>query len=232
LQALFPGETILRIDRDSTRNKGALEEKIAAASNGRRGILLGTQLLAKGHHFPNVTLVAVIDLDSGFYSSDYHAIERTGQLLLQVGGRSGREKIQGSVAIQTLFPEQPMLRCLINDGYEKFCEQLLAEREANQLPPFTYQAAIRAEAVKPGNAIKFLEEIVASTPTQTSVELLGPIPSAMEKRAGKFRAQLLASSDNRKSLHQTLARAVAIADQSALNRTVRWSVDVDPYDLL
>ena len=231
LQALFPGEDILRIDRDSTRTKGALAEKIAAASSGQRGILLGTQLLAKGHHFPNVTLVAVIDLDSGFYSSDYHAIERTGQMLLQVGGRSGREKVQGTVAIQTLFPEQPMLRCLIDDGYEKFCEQLLVEREANQLPPFTYQAVIRAEAVTAGNAIRFLEEIAADTPHQPSVELLGPIPSAMEKRAGKFRAQLLASSDNRKRLHQTLSQAVIIADKSTLNRTVRWSIDVDPFDL-
>lgn len=231
LQELFPDENILRIDRDTTRNKGALEDKISAASTGQRGILLGTQLLAKGHHFPNVTLVAIIDLDSGFYSSDYHAIERTGQLLLQVGGRSGREKVQGIVAIQTLFPEQPMLRCLIEEGYESFCEKLLIERQANQLPPFAYQAVIRAEAVKSGTALKFLEDISSGTQQHANAELLGPISSAMEKRAGKFRAQLLASSTSRRELHQLLNEAIAIAEGLPSARTVRWSVDVDPYDL-
>lgn len=231
LQELFPEENILRIDRDSTRNKGALEDKIFAASTGQRGILLGTQLLAKGHHFPNVTLVAIIDLDSGFYSSDYHAIERTGQLLLQVGGRSGREKVQGVVAIQTLFPEQPMLRCLIDEGYESFCEKLLIERKANQFPPFAYQAVIRAEAVKFGIAMKFLEDISNNTAHHASAELLGPIASAMEKRAGKFRAQLLATSTNRRDLHKMLREAIAKAEDLPSARSVRWSVDVDPFDL-
>ncbi|MFT7091013.1 MAG: primosomal protein N' (replication factor Y) [Candidatus Azotimanducaceae bacterium] len=231
LEQLFPDENILRIDRDSTRLKGALTDKIAEANKGQRGILLGTQLLAKGHHFPNVTLVAVIDLDSGFYSSDYHAIERTGQLLLQVGGRAGREQKQGTVAIQTLFPEQPMLRCLIEDGYETFCEALLKEREQNQLPPYTFQAVIRAEAVKAGNAINFLEGLSNSCTHHELVELLGPIPSAMEKRAGKYRAQLLISSTNRRYLHQTIASAVKIAEKLPSARSVRWSIDVDPFDL-
>jgi primosomal protein N' (replication factor Y) len=231
LQEIFPDESILRIDRDSTRKKGALEDKISKASSGQRGILLGTQLLAKGHHFPNVTLVAVIDLDSGFYSSDYHSIERTGQLLLQVGGRSGREKVQGTVAIQTLFPEQPMLRCLIDEGYESFCEHLLAERETNQLPPFAYQAVIRAEAVKAGTAMQFLEDISKNSQQHANAELLGPISSAMEKRAGKFRAQLLATSTNRRDLHHLLKNAISVAEDLPSARSVRWSVDVDPYDL-
>jgi len=231
LQQLFPDENILRIDRDSTRLKGALTDKIAEANKGQRGILLGTQLLAKGHHFPNVTLVAVVDLDSGFYSSDYHAIERTGQLLLQVGGRAGREKKQGTVAIQTLFPEHPMLRCLIEEGYETFCAALMKEREQNQLPPYTFQAVIRAEAVKAGNAINFLEGISNNCIHHNTVELLGPIPSAMEKRAGKYRAQLLVSSSSRRYLHQALASAVQIAEKSPSARSVRWSVDVDPFDL-
>lgn len=231
LQQLFPKDNILRIDRDSTRLKGALTDKIAEANKGQRGILLGTQLLAKGHHFPNVTLVAIIDLDSGFYSSDYHAIERTGQLLLQVGGRAGREQKQGTVAIQTLFPEQPMLRSLIEEGYETFCEALLREREQNQLPPYTFQAVIRAEAVKAGNSISFLEAISNSCSHHNLVELLGPIPSAMEKRAGKYRAQLLVSSTSRRYLHQALASAVQIAEKLPSARSVRWSIDVDPFDL-
>jgi primosomal protein N' (replication factor Y) len=232
LEQLFPNENILRIDRDSTRKKDALKNKIEAANTGKRGILLGTQLLAKGHHFPNVTLVAIIDLDSGFYSSDYHAIERSGQLLLQVGGRAGREQKQGTVAIQTLFPEHPMLRCLINQGYEAFCESLLTEREQSQLPPYAYQAVIRAEAAKAGNAISFLESISSGCETRNDVELLGPIPSAMEKRAGKYRAQLLLSSAHRRPLHQLLSSAIEIAEKLPSARSVRWSVDVDPFDLL
>ena len=232
LKQLFPQEKILRIDRDSTRAKGALTDKIEEANSGARGILLGTQLLAKGHHFPNVTLVAIIDLDSGFYSSEYHAIERTGQLLLQVGGRSGREQKQGVVAIQTLFPDHPMLRSLIDQGYETFCEALLKEREESQLPPYTYQAVIRAEAAKSGNAFDFLEQISDGVQTPSTVELLGPIPSAMEKRAGKFRAQLLVGSTNRRLLHQLLNAAITVAETLPSSRTVRWSVDVDPFDLM
>jgi primosomal protein N' (replication factor Y) len=151
--------------------------------------------------------------------------------LLQVGGRAGREQKQGIVAIQTLFPEQPMLRCLIEEGYETFCEALLKEREQNQLPPYTFQAVIRAEAVKAGNAINFLEAISNSCTHHNLVELLGPIPSAMEKRAGKYRAQLLVSSTSRRYLHQALVSAVQIAEKLPSARSVRWSVDVDPFDL-
>ncbi len=230
LRRLFPDEEIVRIDRDSTRRKDELEKRLNEVNRGERCILLGTQLLAKGHHFPDVTLVAIIDLDSGLFSSDFHAVERMGQMLLQVAGRAGREQKPGTVAIQTLYPEQPMLQLLISEGYEPFCEALLKEREQSQLPPFTYMAIIRAEAVKAEAAIHFLESLT-KTPDLPSVELLGPVPAPMERRAGRYRAQLLLSADNRGLLHQALKPLVTNAEQSPLARSVRWSVDLDPYDL-
>lgn len=230
LKALFPNDRIIRIDRDSTRRKKELENKLGEVSKGERCILLGTQLLAKGHHFPDVTLVAVVDLDSGLFSSDFHAVERMGQLLLQVGGRAGREQKPGTVAIQTLYPDQPILKTLIEEGYEAFCVALLQDREQSQLPPFTYQAIVRAEALKADVALGFLDSLTAVA-NPANVELLGPIPAPMEKRAGRYRAQLLVSSDRRASLHQVVKLIVSQAEQIPSARSVRWSVDIDPYDL-
>ena len=229
LQQLFPDERIVRIDRDSTRRKDALEEKLAEVKAGERCILLGTQLLAKGHHFPDVTLVAIVDLDAGLFSSDYHALERTGQLLMQVGGRAGREQKAGKVAIQTLYPDQPMLKKLLSEGYEAFCHDLLLERKNSELPPSSYQAILRAEASQAGTALNFLNEL--SQVDTPSVELLGPVPAPMEKRAGKFRAQLLVSSKHRGQLHRALRKVVDAAETSTSGSKVRWSIDIDPYDL-
>ncbi|HIL94585.1 MAG TPA: primosomal protein N' [Pseudomonadales bacterium] len=231
LKNLFPDQKIVRIDRDSTRKKGAMEQITNDINQGEPAILVGTQLLAKGHHFPNVTLVAIVDIDSGFYSSDYRAIERMGQLLLQVAGRAGRESKPGTVAIQTRFPDQPILQTLINDGYKTFAENLLAERSRYDLPPFSYQAVVRAEATKAGLAMAFLSLLSKNTPASPSVSTLGPIPSSMEKRAGKHRAQLLFASKDRRSLQASLARCVTFAEDSAAARKVRWSIDVDPVDL-
>lgn len=229
LKQLFPNEHIVRIDRDTTRKKGELKEKLAEVNAGERCILLGTQLLAKGHHFPDVTLVAIVDLDSGLYSSDYHAIERMGQLLMQVGGRAGRGEKPGTVAIQTHYPDQPMLQILTNDGYEAFCEELLTDRQAANLPPYSYQAIVRAEAAKAGNALNFLDSLTKNS--FPNVELLGPIPAPMEKRAGKYRAQLLVSSNHRGRLHQAMRAIINLGEQTVSKHNVRWSVDIDPYDL-
>ena len=235
LQRLFPEEKIIRIDRDSTRKKGAMEAIVAEANEGKRSILLGTQLLAKGHHFPDVTLVAIIDLDGGFYSADYRAIERMGQLLLQVSGRAGREQKPGTVAIQTAFPEEPILQCLITEGYEAFALKLLKERKQYDLPPYHHQAVIRAESTGRNTAIEYLQKLAESYqtgPTHTpSVQVLGPFPSSMERLAGKYRAQLLFSSGERPALQKVLRQCVQLAETDTSSRNVRWSVDVDPYDL-
>ncbi len=231
LKGLFPDQKIIRIDRDSTRRKGAMETLTLDINQGDPAILVGTQLLAKGHHFPNVTLVAIVDIDSGFYSSDYRAVERMGQLILQVGGRAGREEKPGVVAIQTNFPDQPVLKTLIDEGYEVFSEYLLKERAKFELPPFSYQALVRAEAINTGISMQFLSDLAVNTKTHPSVLVLGPIPSNMERRAGKHRAQLLISSKDRKSLKTKLREVVSDAYGSRLANKVKWSVDVDPLDL-
>jgi len=232
LNSLFPDTRVIRVDRDSTRAKGSMERVVSEVTAGGPAILVGTQLLAKGHHFPSVTLVAIPDMDSGFYSADFKAIEKMGQLLLQVGGRAGREEKPGVVCLQTHFPNEPVLQTLINSGYAAFAEMVLAERQVNELPPYVYHAIIRAEAVKRDEAINFLQNIVNSLPHNPSAMMLGPIPSLMEKKAGKFRAQLLLCAKLRGPLHHLLSECTSFISSERTNRNVRWSIDVDPTDAL
>lgn len=231
LSAIFPTYPVYRIDRDSTRRKGALADLMGKVQSGKPTILVGTQMLAKGHHFPDVTLVAVLDIDAGFFSSDYKAMERTGQLILQVGGRAGREAKQGKVVLQTHFTGQPMLQRLINDGYSAFAETILSERKSNNLPPFSFHCLFRAESPQKQTAMQFLEDVSKESLSTPSVEMLGPIAPMMEKRAGRFRAQLLFSSRSRNFLHQAVDEKIKAAQLSRLLNRVRWSVDVDPADL-
>ncbi|MCZ6502374.1 MAG: primosomal protein N' [Gammaproteobacteria bacterium] len=231
LSSIFPTYPVYRIDRDSTRRKGALENVVQKVQSGQPTILVGTQMLAKGHHFPNVTLVAMLDIDAGFFSSDYKAMEKTGQLILQVGGRAGREAKQGKVVLQTQFADQPMLQQLIKDGYSVFAETILTERKLNSLPPFSFHCVFRAESPQKQTAMQFLEDVSRESLSSASVEMLGPIAPVMEKRAGRFRAQLLFSSQSRNSLHQVVDEKIKAAQHSRLLNRVRWSVDVDPADL-
>ena len=232
LNNLFPDTKVIRVDRDSTRQKGSMEKVVSEVTEGGAAILVGTQLLAKGHHFPSVTLVAIPDMDAGFYSSDYKAIEKMGQLLLQVGGRAGREEKPGTVCLQTHFPNEPILRSLVDEGYTHFAQHLLADRLANELPPYHFQAMIRAEAVNRDEAMNFLSELTKTLQHVPSTLALGPIPSQMEKKAGRFRAQLLLSSSHRKSLHQLISQCISGITSAPPNRKIRWSIDVDPIDTI
>lgn len=231
LSSIFPTYPVVRVDRDSTRRKGALAELVGKVQSGKPTILVGTQMLAKGHHFPDVTLVAVLDIDAGFFSSDYRAMERTGQLILQVGGRAGREAKQGKVVLQTHFTEQPMLQQLINDGYSAFADTILMERKLNGLPPFSFHCLFRAESTQKQTAMQFLEDVSKESLSSPSVEMLGPIAPVMEKRAGRYRAHLLFSSRSRNLLHQAVDEKIKAAQVSRLLNRVRWTVDVDPADL-
>ena len=231
LSSIFPGYPVHRIDRDSTRRKGSLQKFLTELGTAQPMLLVGTQILAKGHHFPDVTLVAILDIDTGFYSADYRSLEKTGQLILQVGGRSGREIKAGKVIIQTQFADQPILRQLIKEGYTSFASTILSERQANQLPPFCFHCLIRAESPQKQIAMDFLEDIARESWSDNSVELLGPVAPTMEKRKGKYRAQLLFSSQSRKLLHSAVAAKILVAEKSRLSKRVRWSVDVDPIEL-
>lgn len=232
LRPLFPGIGIARIDRDSTRRRGSLETLLADIHNGDRRILIGTQMLAKGHHFPEVTLVGIVDADQGLYGVDFRASERMAQLILQVAGRAGRAEKPGTVVIQTHHPDHPLLRVLVSEGYPAFAAAALAERQAALLPPFAHQALLRAEATDPERAIAFLNAARAlAEPIADGLELLGPAPAPMERRAGRYRAHLLIQATQRQTLHRFLDRWTALLWAERQDRQVRWSLDVDPMEL-
>ncbi len=234
LRERFPDARIARIDRDSVRARGRLEKVLEAIRNGDYSLLVGTQLLSKGHHFPNVTLVAVPDIDQGLFGIDFRSTERLAQLLIQVAGRSGRAGKRGEVLIQTRHPDHPLLHLLLERGYEAFAREAMRERRAAGFPPYTYQALLRASSPKQPAPNEFLEQarsLLGDLPESTRVVHWGPVPPPMAKRAGRYRAQLLLQADSRARL-QALLRAwlPAVAGLRAARR-VRWSVDVDPLDL-
>jgi primosomal protein N' (replication factor Y) len=228
----FPNIEHIRIDRDTTRRKGELDRLLEQARTGASRLLLGTQMLAKGHHFPNVTLVAILDADHGLFSTDFRASERMAQLIVQVAGRAGRHERPGEVLIQTCHPEHPLLQLLITQGYPAFARAALAERRTAQLPPVTSLALLRAEAPAADTAMGFLEFVQQRIQATglPGVDVWGPVPATMERRAGRFRAQLLLQSRQRGELQRLLGILVRQLEQSKEARQVRWSVDVDPVD--
>ncbi len=232
LRAEFPDTPIFRIDRDSTRNRGKLENTLTEINKGNPAILVGTQMLAKGHHFPKVTLVAILDADAGLFSSDFRGQEFMGQLIIQVSGRAGRGKNAGQVVIQTHNSTHPTLTSLINDGYQQFSRALLEQRKIANLPPFSYQALIRAEA----NLISLPQTLLDNVKQHTQPYLgnnsllLGPFPAPMEKRAGRYRFQLLLQSSSRTELHNLIRQLLPVYEGLSQSRKVRWSIDIDPLD--
>jgi len=233
LVRLFPKVPVIRVDRDSTRRKGAMERIVEQIHGGGPCLLVGTQMLAKGHHFPRVTLVAILDADAGLFSADFRGMEKLAQLVLQVAGRAGRADRPGTVLMQTHQADHPQLRCLIEQGYTDFAREQLQQRRSAELPPFSHYALLRAEAVAQGRAEAFLQ-LVRGMLEQwqlPGVALLGPLPSPMEKRAGRFRAQLLLHSAERAPLHRLLAALALALEQHPQAKKVRWSIDVDPIDL-
>lgn len=230
----FPDVGIIRIDRDNTRRKGTLQSYLQQIHQGQKQILIGTQMLTKGHHFPDVTLVAVLNADNGLFSADFRATERIAQLLIQVAGRAGRAERSGEVLIQTHNPDNPLLRCLLEGGYGAFAEVALAERIAAKLPPFAAFALLRAEATSKNYPHDFLKEVRDAILHLSSgkVEVLGPIASLMERKAGRYRAQLLFNAQNRSALHSVLNQVIGRIDSFVHVRRVRWSLDVDPLELV
>jgi primosomal protein N' (replication factor Y) len=232
LQQYFPDISVSRIDRDSTRRKGAMEKMLANIKSGENRILIGTQMLAKGHHFPDVTMVAIVDIDNCLYSSDFRASERLGQIIIQVAGRAGRSDKPGEVYIQTHNPEHPLLVQLIKSGYASFAESLLKERRSANLPPFSYLALFRAEATQVESPINFLTEVRSLLAKSNSkFQVFGPIPALMERKAGRYRAQLLVQTDHRGSLQKTLHPTLQAIESLPLSRKVRWSLDIDPLEI-
>ncbi len=233
LQQQFPGHTVLRIDRDTTRRKGAMQGMLDKVHSGEGQILLGTQMLAKGHHFPNVTLVGILDADYGLYSVDLRAGERMAQLIMQVAGRAGRAERAGEVLVQTHHPEHPLLQTLITQGYAACAELLLKDRAEASWPPYTYLAMLRSDSTDRDAPMAFLTQAadLARPLAGPHCQILGPIPSAMERRAGRYRAQLLIQAGQRQALQPFLAAWLVQLEAMKTTRKVRWSIDVDPMEL-
>jgi primosomal protein N' (replication factor Y) len=230
LAAAFPGVPLVRVDRETTRHRDALERHFARLGDAP-GILVGTQMLAKGHDLPRLTTVAIASIDEGLFSADFRAPERLAQLLLQVAGRAGRAERPGAVWLQTHHPEHPLLRTLIGAGYHAFAELALAEREAAGFPPFTHLALLRAEAHRAVELDAFLAAAHACVPALAGVEAHPPMPAPMALRAGRLRGQILLVAAQRPARQRVLRSWMAALRGLREARRVRWSVDVDPIDL-
>jgi primosomal protein N' (replication factor Y) len=232
LAAIFPEARILRVDRDSMRSRHALTDMMEAMHASDIDILVGTQMLAKGHDFPNLTLVGVIDTDSALFSPDFRAAERLFAQLMQVAGRAGRAGKPGEVLIQTTFPEHPLFHALRRQDYDEYAQTLLQERQQTQFPPFTYMALLRAEANEYSLVERFLDEAAELARTLDADEVLvyDPLRPQMERLKGQERGQLLLQAQNRQPLQRLLRALVAQLRTSPLGSKVRWAVDVDPLE--
>lgn len=234
LQAQFRQIGIARIDRDTTRRKGALQSMLDDVHSQKSRILIGTQMLAKGHDFPNLSLVGVLDTDGGLFGSDFRASEHMAQMITQVAGRAGRAERAGEVLIQTHHPDHPLLKQLLDEGYQGFARTVLDERRATGYPPYATLAMIRAEADDSRAPQAFLEKVsrIAGELGDKSIERWGPLPAPMERRAGRMRWQLLLQSQGRGPLHALLNALMPQLYAMPEARKVRWSLDVDPSDML
>jgi primosomal protein N' (replication factor Y) (superfamily II helicase) len=231
----FPEYPIIRIDRDVIQHPEALQDALAHIHTNAPLIILGTQMISKGHHFKNVTLVGIVDIDGAFFSADFRSQERLGQLIIQVGGRAGREQYAGEVLLQTHFPTHPLLSTLLKSGYPAFAKALLAEREAMELPPFSHQILWQAESKHPKRASDFLnwiKEKSQALPANNALQILGPVPALMEKKMGHYRAQLIIQTQNRKQLHHWAKQLLTQIQASPIRNTVRWAINTDPQEIL
>ncbi len=251
LQELFPNESLLRLDRDSAARPEQLHDIVQRLRRGEARILVGTQMITKGHHFPGMMLAVVLNADQGLFSSDFRAAERLAQTIVQVAGRAGRGRERGEVLIQTEYPEHPLLQSLLAGGYEGFARGALAERQAARWPPFTRLAVLRASTRSSEGALQFLaaaraaaEPAAAGKPAAKpatserssampppQVRLLGPVAAAMARRADRYHAQLLLESSERAALHRFIDAWLPAVQTLARARRVRYALDVDPLDI-
>jgi primosomal protein N' (replication factor Y) len=230
LTEVFPDVAIARIDRDETKHKKALELELKKIESGETQLMIGTQMLAKGHHFPKLTLVVIVDTDQGFYNADFRALERLGQLITQVAGRAGRAENAGQVAIQTYLPQHLLLNQLIQSGYDAFAQSLLKVRSTTQLPPYAFMALISAQSKRVEKSICLLDEIKRQI-NHVSIKVLGPAPAPMARRATFYRYQLLLQTPNRQCLQTVLSQIRQDFFRHTMTVGVVWGIDVDPVDL-
>ncbi|MCS5709628.1 primosomal protein N' [Candidatus Berkiella cookevillensis] len=235
LSAQFADARIVRVDSDTTSKKDSLATFLKQAHDNEANILIGTQILAKGHHFPHLSLVAIIDADGGLFSTDFRAQERMAQLLIQVSGRAGRVHNAGKVVIQTFHPEHPFMQHITQQNYRSLANTLLQERMNATLPPYTHIALIRANHIEPNMPMTFLQQVqsyLSNALQNQSISIRGPIPSIIPKRQGRYHFQLLLQTDQRAILHQALGHSTSFLENMKIGKKVRWSLDVDPVEMI
>ena len=232
IQSLFSDLPIARLDRDVVVGREALGAALGEIDQGRARIVVGTQLLTKGHDFPAVTLVGVLNADQGLFGVDFRSEERLAQTIVQVAGRAGRREVMGEVLIQTHYPNHPLLKKLLTGDYGAFAEHALAERRATGWPPYSHLAVFRAEAPERERVFAFLSRLRRHCGDNTAdLAVLGPTPDWMERREGRYRAQLLLKTERRAALHRCLDDCIGTLGSWPETRRVRWSIDVDPAEL-
>jgi primosomal protein N' (replication factor Y) len=231
---LFPNANIAQIDRDTTKTKTALNDYLEKITNNEYQILIGTQMLAKGHHFPNVTFVGILDVDFALYSNDFKATEKLAQLITQVSGRAGRENKQGYVCIQTLQPEHKIFSMIKNDNYDFLCDDILSQRKLAHLPPYSYIAIIKACAKHKNAVITNLSHVLnilklaCKNITNDVVTISPPYPSSVERRKDKYNYQILIQSNSRKNLAYLLNVFTEQIGTLPIKSNVQYAIDVDP----
>jgi primosomal protein N' (replication factor Y) len=229
----YPARRVMRIDSDSTQRKGAMDEALQRATCGDAEILVGTQMLSKGHHFPKLTLVGIVNADQGLFGTDFRSDERLAQSIIQVAGRAGRESRVGEVIIQTAFPAHPFWQRLIEAGYAGVAHDAMQERRAANWPPFSRLALLRSAATRRSDAHAFLDVAAGFVAglARGRLRVLGPVDAPMARRAGRYRVQLLLQSSDRRALHEVLRELRPRLEADPVARKVRWSIDVDPVEL-
>ena len=231
MNKLFPKASILRVDRDTTRTKNSLTLLHDRMNNQEIDILVGTQMLAKGHDFPFLTLVGVLDADNALYSPDFRAPEKLFSQLMQVSGRAGRSKIKGEVLIQTAFPNNPVFEGIKKHNYEIFAETLLQERKQMGLPPFSFAAILRVESKQLEYGEKFVNDAGKYAESLSNkVVIYDPVRPSIERLKGYERFQLFIQANARKDLQSLLRQWVTYLRQSPLSNRVKWSIDIDPIE--
>ena len=232
LRDRFARHPIYRVDSDSMAGKNAMQNLVEQILTGEPCVLLGTQMLTKGHHFPGVNLVAIIDVDSALFSTDFRGEERMAQMLTQVGGRAGREETGGEVILQTHYPDHPALLAILQKSYAEHARGLLAVREATGMPPAGSLLMLRTDSNDISSGEQFLQTLrnKAERRLPAGTRLIGPLPSPMQRRAGKFRSQLLVTAPHRRSAQAAAALLVSVAETLPVRRGMKWSIDVDPLD--
>jgi primosomal protein N' (replication factor Y) len=233
LRARFTLWPIYRVDSDSMQNKGTMQTLVEEINRGEPCILLGTQMLTKGHHFPAVSLVAVIDADALLFSADFRGEERMAQLLTQVAGRAGRAELPGSVLLQTHYPDHPALLAMLGTSYAEQARKLLKHRQENGMPPAGQLVVLRTDCPNAEYGEQFLQNLRERSTAQLpgGARLIGPLPSPMQRRAGKYRCQLLLTAPNRKVAQAAARLLVVNADAIPSRQGLKWSIDIDPQDV-